>query len=96
MDAWVRLANYGSGLEADLVVERLRSAGIEAVARGNDIVGIFGPAFQGTTARGVDVLVFERELSAARALISDDHEDVDRAAGDDLDDDGHDWAGEDA
>jgi hypothetical protein len=85
-NTWARLANYGSGLEADVVVERLRAAGIEAVARGNDIVGIFGPAFQGTTARGVDVLVFERDLGAAQALLDDTlADDADDA--DDEDDD---------
>ncbi|HEY4132519.1 MAG TPA: DUF2007 domain-containing protein [Gemmatimonadaceae bacterium] len=89
-NTWARLANYGSGLEADVVVERLRAAGIEAVARGNDIVGIFGPAFQGTTARGVDVLVFERDLRAAQSLLDDtlaDDENDDGDESDESDDD---------
>ena len=41
-------------------VERLHAAGIDATIRGNDIVGIFGPGFQGATARGVDVLGLHR------------------------------------
>jgi putative signal transducing protein len=88
---WATLTNYGSGFEADLVVERLRSAGILATTRGNDIVGIVGAGFQGTTARGVDVLVAARDLDAARALLEedddtgdvDDVDDVDSEKGDD-------------
>ena len=72
MNGWVRLANFGSGLEADIVVARLRGAGLRAQARGNDIVGIVGPGFQGTTARGVDVLVPAQELDEARAILSED------------------------
>ena len=72
MNGWVKLANFGSGLEADLTVERLRGAGLRAQARGNDIVGIVGPGFQGTTARGVDVFVPAGELAEARAILSDD------------------------
>ena len=77
MTEWVRLANLGSGLEADILRERLRAAGIHAETRGNDIVGIFGPGFQGTTARGVDVLVLLEDLSAARELLADHRGSVD-------------------
>jgi hypothetical protein len=70
MTAWTKLANFGSGLEADIVVERLRGAGIQAQTRGNDIAGIFGLGFQGTTARGVDVLVPNDFLAKARDLLS--------------------------
>ena len=69
---WVKLANLGSALEAEMLRERLRGAGIAAETRGNDIVGIFGPGFQGTTARGVDVLVPREDLAAARELLADD------------------------
>jgi hypothetical protein len=69
MNAWTKLANYGSGLEADIAVEQLRGAGIPAQARGNDIAGIFGAAFQGTTARGVDVFVASAHVSRARDLL---------------------------
>lgn len=77
MTEWVRLANLGSGLEADILRERLRAAGIHAETRGNDIVGIFGPGFQGTTARGVDVLVLLEDLSAAREVLADHRGSVD-------------------
>ena len=69
MSRWVTLTNFGSALEADIAVERLRSAGIPAQARGNDIVGIFGPGFQGVTARGVDVLVPNTALREARECL---------------------------
>ena len=71
---WVRLTTFGSAFEADLAVARLESAEIPAVSRGNDIVGIFGPGFQGATAKGVDVLVPEAALEDARALLELDEE----------------------
>ena len=74
MTKWTKLANYASGLEAEITVERLRGAGLHAQARGNDVVGIVGPGFQGATARGVDVLVLDSELKEARALLADDAE----------------------
>lgn len=54
---WVVVANYGVGWEADLAVARLDAAGIPARASGNDLVGIFGPGYQGASARGFDVQV---------------------------------------
>jgi hypothetical protein len=71
MDSWTKLINCASGLEADILVERLHGAGIDATVRGNDIVGIFGPGFQGTTARGVDVLVPASALEAAKEFLAD-------------------------
>ncbi len=49
---WVAVANLGTGWEADLAVARLDAEGIPARSRGNDLVGIFGPGFQGASARG--------------------------------------------
>lgn len=71
MDSWTKLTNCAASLEAEILVEHLRAAGIEAMARGNDIVGIFGPGFQGATARGVDVLVPASSLPAAREILDD-------------------------
>lgn len=68
---WVPVANYGWGFEADLAVALLEGAGIPAIRRDRDIVGIFGPGFQGPTARGVDVLVPSDAVDAARALLAD-------------------------
>jgi len=69
MSQWIKLANFPSGLEADIAVERLRAAGLHAEARGNDVVGIFGPGFQGSTPRGVDVFVPDSELADARDVL---------------------------
>ena len=71
MVKWVKLANFASGWEADIAAARLRAAGLQVQTRGNDIVGIVGPGFQGTTTRGVDVLVIDRELAAARRVLED-------------------------
>lgn len=84
MSRWVKLANFASGLEAEMIAERLRSEGVHAQTRGNDIVGIVGPGFQGPTARGVDVLVPDAELRQSRRLLEeiqtrepDDYDDSD-------------------
>jgi hypothetical protein len=69
-NSWVPVASYAMSFEADLAVARLDAAGILAVARGNDIVGLFGPGFQGATARGVDVLVPTDAVQAARAILT--------------------------
>jgi len=76
MTAWTKLANFGSGLEADIAVERLRGAGIPAESKGKDIAGIFGVGFQGTTARGVDVLVPDNLLAKARDVLELDDDAV--------------------
>lgn len=69
--SWVAVATFGAGFEADLAVVRLEAAGIMAVARGNDIVGLFGPGFGGVTARGVTVLVPSDAVVAAREILGD-------------------------
>ena len=68
--SWATIATFAAGFEADLAVARLQSAGIVAVARGNDITGIFGPGFGGVTARGVDVLVPSDAVDAAREILA--------------------------
>jgi len=42
--------------------------------RGDDTVGIFGPGFQGATARGVTVRVPNGSIDEARAVLSVDRE----------------------
>ena len=69
MAKWVKLTNIGSGLEADLLVERLRGAGLHARSVGD--AAMFGAGFQGTTARGFDVFVLGNELSKARAILDE-------------------------
>jgi len=80
MDSWTKLVNCAAALEAEILVERLHAAGIDATIRGNDIVGIFGPGFQGATARGVDVLVPASALEAAQEFLAEY-----RGAGNDTD-----------
>ena len=71
MSSWVKLTNVATALEADMIVEHMRAARIPAVARGNDITGIFGPGFGGATARGVDVFVPSIRLHTARQILAD-------------------------
>lgn len=87
---WTKLMTYGSALEADLTVARLESAEIPAVSRGNDIVGIFGPGFQGVTAKGVDVLVPASAVRDARLVLGldeGDEDEVDEEEDEEEDDD---------
>jgi hypothetical protein len=69
LQRWIPVATFAAPFDADLAVARLESAGIPAVARGNDITGIFGPGFAGATARGVDVLVLSDAVDAAREIL---------------------------
>jgi hypothetical protein len=77
---WVVVATVASGLEADVLVAVLGAARIPARAKGNDIVGLFGPNFAGATARGVDVLVPADAEAEAREVLDEADE---RAAADD-------------
>ena len=67
---WRVLATYASGFEADLAMAQLETANIPAVRDNNDTVGIFGPGFQGATARGVTVRVPAIALYDARAIVT--------------------------
>lgn len=69
-DDLVELMTYSSGVEAEVVVAILGGFGIPAQARGNDIVGIFGPNFMGSTARGVAVVVPRDSLDEARRILA--------------------------
>ena len=67
---WRVLATYVSGFDADVAMAQLEAAKIPAVRNNNDTVGIFGPGFQGPTARGVTVLVPAGALEAAREAVT--------------------------
>lgn len=67
---WRVLATYASGFEADVAMAQLETANIPAVRDNNDTVGIFGPGFQGATARGVTVRVPASALDDARAIVT--------------------------
>ena len=82
MNGWVTLANYRAGYEADIAIAVLDAAGIPAVRRGNDIVGLFGPGFEGPTARGVDVLVPAESAAEAHEVLSAGYVDDDEIVGD--------------
>ena len=69
--SWVVAATFASGFEADVAVARLERDGITAVRRGNDIVGLFGPGFEGPSAKGVSVLVPSDELDEARKVLEE-------------------------
>lgn len=69
MAKWIKLTTFPSGFEADLFVERLRSAGLHARSAGD--VGIFGAGFQGIAPRGIDVFVVNDQLTAARAILEE-------------------------
>jgi hypothetical protein len=66
---WVEVATFASGFQADLAITRLEAAGIRAVRDNNDPVGIFGPNFEGATARRVTVRVSATALDDARAVL---------------------------
>jgi len=66
---WVSVATFAAGLDADIAVQQLEAAGIPAIARGNDIVGLFGPGFTGPSARGVEVVVPSPFADEARSLL---------------------------
>jgi hypothetical protein len=67
--SWVAIASFGAGYEADIAIARLDAAGIMAVRRGNDLVGLFGPSFEGRSARGVEVLVPSDVVAQARDVL---------------------------
>lgn len=67
--SWVAIASFGAGYEADIAIARLDAAGITAVRRGNDLVGLFGPGFEGRSARGVEVLVPSDAVAQAREVL---------------------------
>lgn len=83
-DAWVKIANYRAGYEADLAIAVLDASGIPAMRRGNDIVGLFGPGFEGPTSRGVDVFVPAAAVADAREVLraDDDGSDIESAPDD--------------
>jgi hypothetical protein len=67
---WADVATFSSGFEADIAIAKLEAGGIHAVRDSNDTVGIFGPGFQGATARGVTVRVPADSLDDARAALT--------------------------
>jgi hypothetical protein len=69
-DKWCALETFPSGFEADLAIVRLEAEDIPTMRDSHDTVGILGYGFQGTTARGVTVLVPEDAVEAAREILA--------------------------
>lgn len=67
---WVKCSDFGSELEASIAVAVLDTAGIPAIIRSNDSVGLFGSAFQGYSAMGVSLMVPSAALAAARTVLA--------------------------
>lgn len=67
---WVRVASFGAGWEADVAVARLDAEEVPARTVGNDLVGLFGPGFQGASARGFFVEVPAPFASKARGVLA--------------------------
>jgi Putative prokaryotic signal transducing protein len=67
---WVACREFGNELEASIAVAILDGSGIPAIIRSNDSVGLFGSAFQGTSAMGVTLHVPSTALEAARTVLA--------------------------
>ena len=67
---WRVLATYASGFEADLALAQLEAAEIPAIRDNNDTVGLFGPGFQGPSARGITVRVPAAAFEEARNVVT--------------------------
>lgn len=67
---WVICRSYAFEYEAHIAAAILDGAGIAALVRGNDTVGLFGTGFQGASARGVLLLVPRPALTAAQVVLA--------------------------
>jgi hypothetical protein len=67
--SWAKATICRSMLEAELSRQTLEAAGIPARIRAHDLVGVFGPGFQGTVPRGVDLLVPSPLVDEAREVL---------------------------
>jgi hypothetical protein len=71
---WVRLAEYASGIEADMARATLAEAEVPVVVKGEQ-VGIFGAGFQGAQPGGITLFVPAGALDRARDLLGIEDED---------------------
>lgn len=71
---WVKVAEYGTGFEADLARATLTEAEIPVVAKGEQ-VGIFGAGFQGAQPGGIALFVPAGALDRARDVLGIEDED---------------------
>jgi len=68
---FVALQNYGSTAEAEMCVELLREAGIQAYVQGPQS-GIFGAGFSGASVQGVTLMVAAKDVEAASELLREE------------------------
>jgi hypothetical protein len=68
-DEWETVATYGATYEAEIAAGRLQSSGIPSRIDQRGGIGVFGPAHEGRTVRGVALLVPKERLEAARAAL---------------------------
>ncbi len=66
---WAVAASYDAIYKADMAVAQLQAAEIPTRVDKKGAVGLFGSGFQGTTVRGVDVLVPRSAVERARELL---------------------------
>jgi hypothetical protein len=68
---FVALQNYSTSAEAEMHVELLREAGIQAYVQGPQ-PGIFGAGFSGASVQGVTLMVAAKDVQAAFELIGEE------------------------
>jgi hypothetical protein len=66
---WAKVTTCSSMLEAELSSQTLEASGIPARIRAHDLVGVFGPGFQGSVPRGVDLMVPSPLVAEAREVL---------------------------
>lgn len=71
---WAKLAEYATGIEADMARATLAEAEIPVVVKGEQ-VGIFGAGFQGAQPGGITLLVPAGALDRAREMLGIEDED---------------------
>jgi hypothetical protein len=67
---WVRLAEFTTVFEADLLRNALEEARIPVLVRGPQ-AGFYGAGFQGTVIGGLEVHVPSQALERAREILED-------------------------
>ena len=66
---WAKATTCRSMIEAELSSQTLEASGIPSRIRAHDLVGVFGPGFQGTVPRGVDLLIPSSLVHEAREVL---------------------------
>ena len=66
---WTPVAEFTAMFEAELAASRLESAGIKSRINQDENAGVFGPGFAGASVRGVQLLVPNAEIAAAREAL---------------------------